>query len=70
MFIIGNKNIRNISLNVKLANYNTVRSAKYFGYDPVFYACILTFGRLCGLVGSALDHRSLPSEFESQCGYL
>ena len=28
------------------------------------------FGCLCGLVGSVLDHRSLPPEFESQRGHI
>jgi len=27
-------------------------------------------GRLRGLTGSALDHRSLPPEFESRCGHI
>jgi len=29
---------------------------------------IFVVGHLDGLVGSVLDHRSLPSEFESRCG--
>ena len=30
----------------------------------------ISSGCLFGLVGSALDHRSLPPEFESWCGHI
>ena len=32
--------------------------------------CSYFMGCLCGLVGSVLDHRSLPPEFESRCGHI
>ena len=32
--------------------------------------CLTVWERFCGLVGSALDHRSLPAEFEFRRGHI